>query len=436
MAIWNPWHGCHKLSAGCKNCFVYSGDARRGVDSSIVRQTKNFDLPIKKKRNGEYKIPSGTEVATAFTSDFFVEEADEWRAEAWKMIRERSDLTFLMLTKRIDRFHIALPDDWGEGYEHVTICCTIENQDRADYRLPIYKEAPIKHKIIICQPLLERIDLQVYDICTWVEQVVVGGESGYNARVCDLEWVLEIRQLCIDNNVSFWFKQTGAKLMKDGKVYTLKKGLQHSQARKADLNIKQKTSNTLSNNSATQKTTIQAMDFKTKLSSRIGMDDIHEITYLTQNNDKEKQKLYDLLFDKEDMIAYQAAWVLTHFSLHQNEWLYSKQDELIEELFVCQHAGKRRLLLSLLYRQPLAEPPRVDFLDYCLEKMMSQKELPWTRALCIKLAYELCRQIPELLQELRAMLEIMEPSLLTSAQRGVRENVLKAMNTRKSLQLY
>ena len=82
MAIGNPWHGCHKLSAGCKNCFVYSGDARRGVDSSIVRQTKNFDLPIKKKRNGEYKIPSGTEVATAFTSDFFVEEADEWRAEA------------------------------------------------------------------------------------------------------------------------------------------------------------------------------------------------------------------------------------------------------------------------------------------------------------------------------------------------------------------
>ena len=178
------------------------------------------------------------------------------------------------------------------------------------------------------------------------------------------------------------------------------------------------------------------MNYRTKLSSRIGMDDILELTYLVQGSDKEKQKLYNLLFDEDDMIAYQTAWVLTHFSLHENKWLYSKQNELIEELFVCQHAGKRRLLLSLLYRQPLTNPPRVDFLDYCLDKMMSQKELPWTRALCIKLAYELYRQIPELLQELRTMLEIMEPSLLTSAQRGVRENVLKAMRTRRSLQLY
>lgn len=237
MTIWNPWHGCHKLSAGCKNCFVYSGDAKRGVDSSIVTQTKNFDLPIKKKRDGEYKIPPGTEIAACFTSDFFLEEADEWRAEAWLMIRERRDLTFLILTKRIDRFYIALPDDWGEGYDHVTICCTVENQDRADYRLPLYKKAPIKHKIIICQPLIEQIDLQPYDIGSWVKQVVVGGESGYNARICNLEWVLEIRQLCMDNDVSFWFKQTGAKLMKDGKVYTLSKSLQHSQAKKSRLNF-------------------------------------------------------------------------------------------------------------------------------------------------------------------------------------------------------
>ena len=54
--LWNLWHGCHKLSAGCKHCYVYRGDARREVDSSVVVRTKNFDLPLRKKRNGEFKI--------------------------------------------------------------------------------------------------------------------------------------------------------------------------------------------------------------------------------------------------------------------------------------------------------------------------------------------------------------------------------------------
>lgn len=58
--MWNLWHGCHKLSAGCKHCYVYRGDARREVDSSVVVRTKNFDLPLRKKRNGEFKIPPGT----------------------------------------------------------------------------------------------------------------------------------------------------------------------------------------------------------------------------------------------------------------------------------------------------------------------------------------------------------------------------------------
>jgi len=216
---------------------VYRGDAKRGIDSSIIIQTKNFDLPIRKKKNGEYKIASGREVFTCFTSDFFVEDADVWRPEAWQMIRERNDLHFLMITKRIDRMHIGLPSDWGDGYENVTICCTVENQDRADYRLPIYLEAPIKHKIIICEPIIEYIDLKPY-IGPSIEQVVVGGESGKDARVCDFDWVMDIHDLCIDNNISFWFKQTGSKLQKDGKLYNITRQLQHSQARKANINYK------------------------------------------------------------------------------------------------------------------------------------------------------------------------------------------------------
>ena len=234
-ALWNPWHGCHKLSEGCMHCYVYRGDARREVDSTVVTQTKSFDVPIRRKRNGEYKIPSGTLVYTCFTSDFFVSDADEWRSDAWEMIRQRSDLNFMMITKRIDRLAQCLPDDWGDGYDNVTICCTMENQDRVDYRLPIYKEISIKHKIIICEPLLSRIDFRG-ELGEWVEQVVAGGESGKEVRVCDYEWVLDIRQQCIDANVGFWFKQTGSYLLKDGHEYKVARQFQHSQARKAELN--------------------------------------------------------------------------------------------------------------------------------------------------------------------------------------------------------
>ena len=235
--MWNLWHGCHKLSSGCNHCYVYRGAARREVDSSVVVRTKNFDLPLRKKRNGEFKIPPGTFVYTCFTSDFFVEDADKWRAEAWEMIRCRSDLHFMMITKRIDRFSDCLPDDWGDGYDNVTICCTVENQACADYRLPIYRRAPIKHKIIICEPLLERIDLSTYAVGDWIEQIVAGGESGYEARPCDFEWVMDLRRICVENKVEFWFKQTGSKFVKDGKTYNVKRQFQHSQARKAGINI-------------------------------------------------------------------------------------------------------------------------------------------------------------------------------------------------------
>lgn len=236
-ALWNPWHGCHKLSEGCRHCYVYRGDARRKVDSTIARQTKNFDVPIRRKRNNEYKIPSGTMVYTCFTSDFFLEDADTWRPEAWEMIRQRSDLHFMMITKRIDRLHQCLPANWGEGYEHVTICCTVENQSRADYRLPIYRSAPIRHKIIICEPLLERIDLSSFNIAEWVEQVVVGGESGSDVRPCEFDWVMALHDVCAGDGVAFWFKQTGAKFIKDGKLYHIKRQFQHSQARKAGINL-------------------------------------------------------------------------------------------------------------------------------------------------------------------------------------------------------
>ncbi len=114
---WNLWHGCHKCSPGCRHCYVYRRDAEFGRDSSIVRKTKAFRKPVQKYRTGphkgEYKYPSGSVFLTCFTSDFFIEEADEWRPEAWEIMRERSDCTFYMITKRPERILQSLPADWG-----------------------------------------------------------------------------------------------------------------------------------------------------------------------------------------------------------------------------------------------------------------------------------------------------------------------------------
>lgn len=239
MPNWNPWHGCTKLSAGCVNCYVYRIDARHDKDGSVISKTQNFGLPVKRNRKGEYKINASDGdgvVYTCFTSDFLLPEADEWRIEAWRMIKERSDMRFFFITKRIDRFTVSLPDDWGDGYENVAVGCTCENQDRADYRLPIFLSLPIKYRYIACEPLLERVDISRY-LDSRIERVVAGGESGQNARLCDYEWFLDIRGQCEQAGVAFWFKQTGAKFKKDGRIYNIERKHQHSQARKAGIDI-------------------------------------------------------------------------------------------------------------------------------------------------------------------------------------------------------
>ncbi len=238
-ADWNPWHGCTKISAGCKYCYVYRQDEMYGSStaSSVCKKNLDFEKPLKRKRDKSYKIPSGSIVFTCFTSDFLLSDADEWRSDCWKMMKQRSDCYFYFFTKRIDRLADCLPDDWGDGYDNVLIGCTVENQEMADYRLPIFKSLPIKHKSIIIAPILEKIDISKY-LDSTIEEVSVGGESGLDARPCDYDWVLSLRKQCVEKNVPFKFHQTGARLIKNGREYRIPRRFQHSQANKAGLNFR------------------------------------------------------------------------------------------------------------------------------------------------------------------------------------------------------
>lgn len=236
---WNPWHGCTKVSPGCKYCYVYRQDAMYGTEiaSSVARKTGAFNLPVKRKRDGRYKIAPGKLVLTCFTSDFLLADADSWRSEAWQMIHQRDDCYFYFFTKRIDRLAQCLPPDWGDGYPNVLIGCTVENQAMADYRLPIFRALPLRHRTVIVAPILEAIDLSAY-LDANIEEVSVGGESGVDARPCHYEWITALREQCVAHEVPFRFHQTGAHFVKDGRLFYIRRPFQLSQAHKANLDYR------------------------------------------------------------------------------------------------------------------------------------------------------------------------------------------------------
>ena len=231
--FWNPWHGCHKCSPGCLHCYVYYLDTKRDKDANIITKSKtNFNLPLKKDKQGNYKIPSGAEVATCFTSDFFIEEADEWRSDAWKIIKEREDINFLICTKRIERFEDCIPSDWGKGYDNVIIAVTTENQEKISTRLPILLNIKAKHKYIFISPILEEVNIDNYLKSGQIELVSVSGESYENARECNFDLIKKIKEQCDRYNTKFDFHQTGSNFIMNGKYYKIEHHKEYSQAKK------------------------------------------------------------------------------------------------------------------------------------------------------------------------------------------------------------
>ena len=150
------------------------------------------------------------------------------------------------------------------------------------------------------------------------------------------------------------------------------------------------------------------MNLRARLSERVHIEDIREVLHFIQDDERLREEVYQLIFDKDHIVSYQALWVCTHFSKADVEWLSRKQEELIDAAMTCPHSGKRRMILNLICQQP------------------------GVQSLCMKLAYQLTRSIPELQQELRTILEIMEPDLLVPAIRSVRKNTLKAMKAKKN----
>ncbi len=236
--IWNPWHGCVKCSEGCENCYMFFLDRKRGKNGADIYRTKaNFNYPLHKNRDGSYKVQSGEQIRVCMTSDFFLEQADPWREDAWSIIKDRSDVKFFLLTKRPQRVKQCLPKDWSDGWDNVLFNVTCENQKRADERIPLLLELPFKHKGIMCAPFIGEISIERYLQSGQIEQVICGGENYDGSRFCNFDWVKKLRMECEKYDITFCFIETGTEFIKDGKHYRIpNKKIQSEMAYKSGMN--------------------------------------------------------------------------------------------------------------------------------------------------------------------------------------------------------
>lgn len=207
---WNPWVGCRSVSAECDHCYADTLVTNRmGRDFGIVTRTKTWKDPIKWNRKApalEAELGRRVRVFNASLTDFFIQDADAWRDEAWDVIRECRDMDWLILTKRPQLIPSRLPKDWGEGWPHVWLGTTCGV--RKSYpRLDALREIPAAVRFISAEPLLESMaDINLNGF-HWL---IAGGESGSGFRPMQDSWALELRDACEQRGVGFHFKQHSA----------------------------------------------------------------------------------------------------------------------------------------------------------------------------------------------------------------------------------
>lgn len=208
---WNPWHGCKKVSDGCKFCYMFRDKERYGQKPTIVLRSKTmFSEPLK------WKDPQL--VFTCSWSDWFIEDADVWRKEAWEIIKSTPHHTYQILTKRPERILECLPDDWGDGYDNVWLGVSVEC-NKQKHRIETLANVPAKIRFISAEPLIGPLDLEplTETLKTKFHWIILGGESGnktgkYRFRVCEESWLTNLISVSKKVGVKVFVKQLGTYL--------------------------------------------------------------------------------------------------------------------------------------------------------------------------------------------------------------------------------
>lgn len=266
---WNPWIGCTKVSDGCKNCYAenlmdtrYKKVSWGKGKERVLTSEENWKKPERLDRLARKK-GIRIKIFMASLADFFDDEVpDEWRNKVMDLIEYSTNIDWLIVTKRPENAYKYLKDNFAEMERDLKedhkdnqllalelydkyfnefrnklwIGVSVENQKAADERIPILLDIPAKVRFLSMEPLLGEVNLNYiegdigiglhsYDVlngknihwddggnctnCPKIDWVIVGGESGHNARPMLPDWARFIRDQCQEAGVPFFFKQWG-----------------------------------------------------------------------------------------------------------------------------------------------------------------------------------------------------------------------------------
>lgn len=227
----NPVIGCTKVSPGCANCYAETMDKNRFSKSETFGAVSHWGpgAPryVKKDLEGDplawdrkaAKEGVRKRVFCASLADVFDPEWPPGVREAlFALIRRTTNLDWLLLTKRPENFASMLPPDWGRGYHNVWLGVTVEDQQRANERIPLLASTPARVRFLSCEPLLEHVSLQTTPEGLVLDEehgprrihwIIVGGESGDRARPFDPEWARSI--IAMRSQAAVFVKQMGAR---------------------------------------------------------------------------------------------------------------------------------------------------------------------------------------------------------------------------------
>lgn len=218
---WNPVVGCTKVSAGCKHCYAERMAKRlkamgQAKYAPVVNEAGrwngvlNFDAdaldkPLRRKTPTTYFVNS--------MSDLFHETLDDSSIGAiFEVMKRCPQHTFQVLTKRAERMraYMRARRDYAR-LENVWLGVSIENRATLLERAPLLNTTPAVTRFWSCEPLLEDIAPDAWDMLAenFADWVIVGGESGPGARLIDPDWVRGMLHACTNAGVPFFFKQWG-----------------------------------------------------------------------------------------------------------------------------------------------------------------------------------------------------------------------------------
>ena len=230
-ATWNPTTGCDQVSPGCDHCYALTlskrlkamGNPRYQKDGNIKTSGPGFALSLHwDKLDEPLKWRNPRRVFVNSMSDLFHDDVpEEFILRVFSVMEQTPQHQFQVLTKRPRRMK-ALLEGWRlRGWEpspHVWLGTSVEDQKRADLRIPLLLDTPASVRFVSCEPLLGPIDLldHLLQARASLHWVIVGGESGPGFRGFDMNWGRQLRDQCRAASVAFFFKQVGGRTPKAG----------------------------------------------------------------------------------------------------------------------------------------------------------------------------------------------------------------------------